>query len=47
MPSVGTKNTQEVPLRKMLRGPRQHIKTNFPDTYAAEWRHFGFLKESY
>ncbi|GAB3868166.1 hypothetical protein GCM10028824_12310 [Hymenobacter segetis] len=44
---VGTKNTQEVPLRKMLRALRQHIKTNFPDTYAAEWRNFGFLKESY
>ncbi|MDB5267647.1 MAG: hypothetical protein JWP58_687 [Hymenobacter sp.] len=45
--SVGTKNTQEAPLRKMLRALRQHIKTNFPDTYAAEWRNFGFQKESY
>lgn len=44
---VGAKNTQEAPLRQMLRALRQHIKTNFHDTYAAEWRHFGFLKESY
>lgn len=44
---TGTKNTQEAPLRRMLRALRQHIKTNFPDTYAAEWRGFGYLKESY
>jgi hypothetical protein len=44
---VGTKNTQKVALLPMLRALRQHIKTNFPDTYAAEWRHFGFLQESY
>ena len=44
---VGTKNLLEEPLRKMLRALRQHIKTNFPDTYAAEWRSFGYLKESY
>ncbi|MDQ2795443.1 MAG: hypothetical protein M3Y12_15760 [Bacteroidota bacterium] len=42
-----SKNTQEKPLRQMLRALRQHIKTNFPDTYAAEWRGFGYLKESY
>lgn len=44
---TGTKNTQEEPLRKMLRALRQHIKTNFPETYQAEWRGFGYLKESY
>lgn len=44
---AGAKNTQEKPLRKMLRALRQHVKTNFPDTYAAEWRSFGYLKESY
>jgi hypothetical protein len=45
--AAGTKNTQEDALRPMLRAVRQHIKTNFPDTYRAEWRGFGFLKESY
>jgi hypothetical protein len=45
--AAGTKNTQEDKLRPMLRALRQHIKTNFPDTYKAEWRGFGFLKESY
>lgn len=44
---TGTKNTHEEALRPMLRALRQHIKTNFPASYAAEWRHFGFLKESY
>lgn len=44
---VGSKNQLEEPLRKMLRALRQHVKTNFPDTYAAEWRSFGYLKESY
>jgi hypothetical protein len=44
---TGTKNTQETPLRQMLRALRQHIKTNFPETYKAEWRGFGYLKESY
>lgn len=44
---TGTKNTQEAPLRQMLRALRQHIKTNFPKTYKAEWRGFGYLKESY
>ena len=45
--AAGGKNLLEEPLRKMLRALRQHIKTNFPDTYAAEWRGFGYLKESY
>ncbi|MFD2720402.1 hypothetical protein ACFST9_16875 [Hymenobacter monticola] len=45
--AAGTKNAQEDKLRPMLRALRQHIKTNFPDTYRAEWRGFGFLKESY
>ncbi|MBO2008967.1 hypothetical protein [Hymenobacter negativus] len=44
---TGTKNAQETPLRKMLRALRQHIKTNFPETFAAQWRGFGYLKESY
>ena len=44
---TGSKNTREDALRPMLRALRQHIKTNFPDTYAAEWRGFGYLKESY
>ncbi|MCI1186232.1 hypothetical protein MON38_02285 [Hymenobacter sp. DH14] len=45
--ATGGKNQLEEPLRKMLRAMRQHIKTNFPNTYAAEWRGFGYLKESY
>ena len=45
--TAGTKNHLEEPLRKMLRALRQHIKTNFPDSSAAEWRGFGYLKESY
>ena len=45
--TAGTKNLLEEPLRKMLRALRQHIKTNFPDSYAAELRSFGYLKESY
>ena len=44
---VGAKNTRKAPLRQMLRALRQHIKTNFPQTYAAELRGFGYLKESY
>ena len=44
---TGTKNKLEKPARKMLRALRQHIKTNFPDTYQAEWRGFGYLQESY
>ena len=44
---VGTKNKLEAPVRRMLRALRQHIKTNFPDTYKTEWRGFGYLKESY
>jgi hypothetical protein len=44
---TGTKNTREELLRTMLRALRQHIKTNFPETYKAEWRGFGYLKESY
>ncbi|MBF9223043.1 hypothetical protein [Hymenobacter ruricola] len=43
----GTKNADEDTLRPMLRALRQHIKTNFPETYKAEWRGFGYLKESY
>ena len=45
--AAGSKNLLEEPVRKMLRALRQHIKTNFPDSYAAEWRSFGYLKESY
>ena len=45
--ATGGKNQLEEPVRKMLRALRQHLKTNFPDTYAAEWRSFGYLKESY
>ncbi|GAB3678991.1 hypothetical protein GCM10027594_35830 [Hymenobacter agri] len=44
---TGAKNAQEAALRPMLRALRQHIQTNFPTTYAAEWRGFGYLKESY
>ncbi|GAA4045130.1 hypothetical protein GCM10022409_33960 [Hymenobacter glaciei] len=45
--TAGTKNQLEEPLRKMLRALRQHVKTNFPDAYAAEWRRFGYLKDAY
>ena len=44
---TGTKYTQEKPLHQILRALRQHIKTNFPDTYKAELRGFGYLKEGY
>ena len=44
---TGAKNVQEAPLRQMLRVLRSHIKNNFPATYAAEWRSFGYLRESY
>lgn len=44
---VGKKNVQEKPLRKVLRALRLSIRANFPDTYAAELRHFGFLAESF
>lgn len=44
---VGAKNSQEKPLRKVLRALRLSIRANFPDTYAAELRRFGFLSESF
>lgn len=44
---VGKKNVQEKPLRKALRALRLSIRANFPDTYEAELRHFGFLAESF
>lgn len=44
---AGAKNVLEAPLRKQLRALRQHIKTSFPDTSAAELRRFGYLKESF
>jgi len=44
---VGLKNSQEKPLRKVLRALRLSIRANFPDTFEAELREFGFLAESY
>lgn len=44
---AGAKNGLEAPLRQQLRALRQHIKTNFPNTSAAELRRFGYLKESF
>jgi hypothetical protein len=44
---VGTKNSQEKPLRKVLRALKLSIRANFPDTFGAELRRFGFLAESF
>ena len=44
---VGTKNQQEKPLRQVLRALRLSLRANFPDTFAAEQRRFGFLAESF
>lgn len=44
---ASAKNVLEAPLRKQLRALRQHIKTNFPATSAAELRRFGYLQESF
>jgi len=34
-------------IRKVLAALIHHIKANFPDTFAAKLREFGFQKESY
>jgi len=44
---AGTKNNQEELVRQMLCTLCPHIKNNFPDTCRAEWRSFGYLRESY
>lgn len=44
---VSAKDQGEAQLRKALRALIHHIKANFPDTFAAQLREFGFQKESY
>lgn len=44
---VSAKSQGEQQLRKALGALIHHIKANFPDTFAAQLREFGFQKESY
>ena len=44
---VSTKDQGEEQIRKALRALIHHLKANFPDTFEARLREFGFQKESY
>ncbi|MCB2406476.1 hypothetical protein [Hymenobacter lucidus] len=44
---VSTKDQDEEQVRKTLRALIHHIKAQFPDTFEARLREFGFQKESY
>ncbi|TGE21284.1 hypothetical protein E5K00_13400 [Hymenobacter aquaticus] len=44
---VSTKDQGEEQVRKALRALIHHIKAQFPDTFEAKLREFGFQKESY
>ncbi|MCB2378549.1 hypothetical protein LGH70_13195 [Hymenobacter sp. BT635] len=44
---VSSKDQGEEQLRKALRALIHHIKAQFPDTFEAKLREFGFQKESY
>ena len=44
---VSAKGQGELQLRKALGALIHHIKANYPDTFAAQLRTFGFQKESY
>jgi hypothetical protein len=45
--SVSQKDTAKLELRKVLQAVVYALKANFPDTFEAELRAWGFLKESY
>ena len=45
--TVGEKNAQEKPLRKVLKALVHLIKAHYPDTAKSVLREFGFQKESY
>lgn len=44
---VSAKGQGELQLRRALRALIHHIKANYPDTFEAQLRTFGFQKESY
>ncbi|MBO0360290.1 hypothetical protein J0X19_20185 [Hymenobacter sp. BT186] len=44
---VSAKDQSETQLRKALRALIHHLKANYPDTFEARLREFGFQKESY
>ncbi|UOQ73194.1 hypothetical protein [Hymenobacter cellulosilyticus] len=44
---VSRKDQGEEQVRKALRALIHHIKAQFPDTFEAKLREFGFQKESY
>lgn len=44
---VSGKDQQEAQVRKALRALIHHLKANYPDTFEAQLRVFGFQKESY
>lgn len=44
---VNVKTQGEQQVRKALRALIHHVKANYPDTWEAELRGFGFLKESF
>ena len=44
---VSAKDQSEAQLRKALRALIHHVKANYPDTFEAKLREFGFQKESY
>jgi hypothetical protein len=45
--SVSQKDTAKLELRKVLQAVVYALKANFPDTFEAELRAWGFRKESY
>ena len=45
--AVSQKDQGEAQVRKALRALIHHVKANFPDTWEAELRGFGFQKENY
>ncbi|GAB2944236.1 hypothetical protein GCM10027048_06220 [Hymenobacter coalescens] len=44
---VSQKDQSEAQVRKALRALIHHVKANYPDTYEAELRGFGFQKETF
>ncbi|MBT9392962.1 hypothetical protein KLP40_07295 [Hymenobacter sp. NST-14] len=44
---VSNKDQHEAQVRRALRALIHHLKANYPDTYQAQLRAFGFQKESY
>jgi hypothetical protein len=45
--SVSQKDTAQLEMRKVLQAVAYALKANFPDTFEAELRSWGFRKESY